>query len=150
MDLPITESDNKHVLVTKWPLIYPMPDQNTYQQKLIVDHLVKDLVPMFGVPEKLLSDRGTNLLSFLYNERHQFLARKSTQRPIILGRMVCMLSNRTLKLKKHVESWGRQLSRPWHGARAIPSVRGYLHGFTPQDGTIQVHLNRVTTVEPLL
>ena len=67
MDLPKTELGNKHVLVfqdfpSKWPMVFPIPDQKTTRD---VDILVNQIVPLFGVPEGLLSDRGTNLLSFL-------------------------------------------------------------------------------------
>ena len=67
MDLPVTESGNKHVLVfqdflTKWPMVYPIPNQQTVH---IVRLFAEQVVPMFGVPEALLSDRGTNLLSHL-------------------------------------------------------------------------------------
>ena len=67
MDLPITSQGNKHVLVfqdfwTKWPMVYPIPDQKSQR---IAEILVQDVIPFFGVPESLLSDRGTNLLSHL-------------------------------------------------------------------------------------
>ena len=67
MDLPLTESGNKHVLVfqdflTKWPMVYPIPNQQTVH---IVQLFAEQVVPMFGVPQALLSDRGTNLLSHL-------------------------------------------------------------------------------------
>ena len=39
-----------------------MPDQKAHR---IVKHLVEDVIPFFGVPEALLSDRRTNLLSHL-------------------------------------------------------------------------------------
>ena len=70
MDLLKTKDGNKHVLVlqdflTKWPMVYPMPDQKTVR---IVKILVEELIPMFGVPEALLCDRGTNLLSFLMKD----------------------------------------------------------------------------------
>ena len=46
MDLPKTERGNKHVLVfqdflTKWPMVYPVPDQKT---KRIVQILVEELI----------------------------------------------------------------------------------------------------------
>ena len=58
MDLPVTESGNKHVLVfqdflSKWPLVFLIPDQKSWG---IVDILVKEIVPTFGVPEGLLSE----------------------------------------------------------------------------------------------
>ena len=67
MDLPITKSGNKHVVVfqdflTKWPLVYPVRDQKVIT---IAKLLVEEVIPTFGVPEALLSDRGTNLLSHL-------------------------------------------------------------------------------------
>ena len=66
MDLPATQQGNKHVVVfqyfTKWPLVYPVPDQKA---TTLVQLLTKEVIPFFGVPEALLSDRGTNLLSNL-------------------------------------------------------------------------------------
>ena len=48
--------------LTKLPLVYVMPDQHTERSVKI---LVEEIVLNFGVPESLLSDRGTNLLSHL-------------------------------------------------------------------------------------
>ena len=70
VDLPKTIDGNCHVLVfqdylTKWPLVYPIPDQKAVR---IVKLLVEEVIPFFGVPEALLSDRGTNLLSHLMKD----------------------------------------------------------------------------------
>ena len=70
MDLPKTEAGNKHVVVfqdflSKWPLVFPVPDQKAIRLARL---LVEEEVPMFGVPEALLSDRGTNLLSHLMED----------------------------------------------------------------------------------
>ena len=67
MDLPCTERGNKHVFVfqdmfTKWPMVFAVPDQRA---ELITRLLCEEIVPMFGIPEALLSGRGTNLLSHL-------------------------------------------------------------------------------------
>jgi hypothetical protein len=67
MDLPPTERGNRHVVVvqdlfTKWPIAFAVPDQKT---KTITRLLAGEVVPCFGVPEALLSDRGDNLLSHL-------------------------------------------------------------------------------------
>lgn len=67
MDLPCTEQGNKHVIVfqdmfSNWPLVFPIPDQRAER---VARLLCEEVVPMFGVPEALLSDRGTNLLSHL-------------------------------------------------------------------------------------
>ncbi len=70
MDLPKTLEGNCHVLVfqdylTKWPLVYAIPDQKSIR---IARALVEEVVPFFGVPEALLSDRGANLLSHLMKD----------------------------------------------------------------------------------
>ena len=62
MELPVTANGNRYVVVfqdffTKWPMVYPVPDQKA---KRIAELLVKEVVPVFGVPEALLSDRGAN------------------------------------------------------------------------------------------
>ena len=64
MDLPKTEQGNQHVIVfqdlfTKFPMVFPAPDQKAIH---IVRLLTEEIVPLFGVPEALLSD---NLLSHL-------------------------------------------------------------------------------------
>ena len=66
MELPKPDKRNRYVLVfqhflTKWPVAFPMPDQKSLH---IVEFLVNEVIPLFGVPESLLSDRGANLLSF--------------------------------------------------------------------------------------
>ena len=65
--MPKTDDGNCYILVfqdflTKWPLAYAMPDQKSER---IARILVQEVIPLFGVPEALLSDRGTNLLSHL-------------------------------------------------------------------------------------
>ena len=49
-------------LYTKWPFIYAVPDQKALR---IARLLAEEVIPNFGVPESLLSDRGTNFLSNL-------------------------------------------------------------------------------------
>ena len=58
MDLPKTESGNKHVVVfqdflSKWPLVFPVPDQKALR---LAQLLVQEVIPFFGVPEALLSN----------------------------------------------------------------------------------------------
>ena len=67
MDLPLTDQGNRHVVViqdlfTKWPLAFAVPDQKTTRIARLV---TEEVIPLFGVPECLLSDRGTNLISNL-------------------------------------------------------------------------------------
>ena len=70
MDLPCTERGNKHVvfqyMLTKWPMVFPVPDQKTERLARL---LCEEVVPMFEVPEALLSDGGVaNLLSHLMQD----------------------------------------------------------------------------------
>lgn len=58
LELPKTDKGNYYVLVFQdflmiWPFTFPMPHQKTDPE----------VIPVFGVPESLLSDRGGNLLS---------------------------------------------------------------------------------------
>ena len=60
MELPVTTRGNKHVVIfqdlfTKWLMVYPTSDQKAER---IARLLVEEIVPFFGVPEALLSDRG--------------------------------------------------------------------------------------------
>ena len=64
MDLPVTEQGNKHIVAfkdyfIKWPMVFAVPDQKT---KRIMELLKKEVIPFCGVPEAVLTDRGTNLL----------------------------------------------------------------------------------------
>ena len=111
MELPVTQQGKRYVILfqdflTKWPLIYPAPDQKSIR---IAKPLAKKVVPTFGVPEALLSDRGTNLLSHLM---HQLLSitklNTTTYHPA--GNDMVERLNRTLKatLRKHAAKFGMQ------------------------------------------
>jgi len=70
MELPVTSKGNKYViafqdLFTKWPMMYPAPDQKTERISWLV---VEEIVPCFGVPEAILYVRGNNFLSFLMKD----------------------------------------------------------------------------------
>ena len=117
MDLPLTDQGNKHVVViqdlfTKWPLAFAIPDQKTTRIARLV---AEEVIPLFGVPECLLSDRGTNLLSNLMMELCKILGIKKlnttayhTQCDGAVERF-----NRTLKtiLRKHAAKFGCQWDR---------------------------------------
>lgn len=121
MDLPKRERGNKHVLVlqdflTKWPMVYPMPDQKS---KRIVQILVEEFIPLFGVPETLLSDRGTNLLSYLMKDICSLLGieklNTTAYHPQCNG--LTERFNRTLKtmLRKQAATYGLQWDKYLHG-----------------------------------
>lgn len=134
MDLPLTNSGNKHVLVfqdyfTKWPLVYPIPDQKTQR---IVDILVHDLVPVFGTPESLLSDRGTNLLSHLMTEVCKALGINKLNTTAYHPQCDGLVErfNRTLKamLRKHAFKYGKEWDRYLYGVL-------WAYRNTPHDST---------------
>ena len=65
MDLPLTKAGNRYVVIfrdflTKFPLVFAVPDLKAIR---LTKLLAEEVIPLFGVPEALLSDRGTNLLS---------------------------------------------------------------------------------------
>ena len=69
MELPITSKGNRYVIVfqdlfTKLPMVFPTPDQKAVH----IPQLLVEIIPTFEVPEAILSDKGTNLLSFLIKE----------------------------------------------------------------------------------
>ena len=70
MELPLTIHGNKYVVVfvdylTKWVEAFPVADQTS---ETIAALLVDEIICRHGVPETLLSDRGTNLLSNLMKD----------------------------------------------------------------------------------
>ena len=111
MDLPVTEKGNRHVVViqdlfTKWPMVFPVPDQRATR---IAKLIAEEVVPLFGVPESLLSDRGTNLLSKLVLDLCQLLGIYTTaNHPQCDGAVEWF--NRTLKtmLRKQAAHFGHQ------------------------------------------
>ena len=117
MELPVTQQGNRYVIVfqhflTKWPLVYPAPVQKSIR---IAKLLTEEVVPMFGVPESLLSDRGTNLQSHLMKEVCELLGvtklNTTAYHPACNG-MVERL-NRTLKvtLRTHAAKFGTQCDK---------------------------------------
>ena len=70
MELPLTVHGNRYVIIfldylTKWVEAYAAPDQTS---ETIATLLVNEVVCRHGVPEVLISDRRSNLLSALMRE----------------------------------------------------------------------------------
>ena len=121
MDLSVTELGNCHVVVfqdflTKWPLVFPVPDQKAVR---LVKLLTEEVIPLFGVPKALLSDRGTNLMSHLMLDICKKLGiRKlntTAYHPECDG--MIELFNRTLKtaIRKHASTYGPKWDRYLYG-----------------------------------
>eukprot|EP00731_Ephydatia_muelleri_P007839 Em0004g177a len=117
MELPVTEKGNRYVIVfqdflTKWLLVFPAPDQKAIR---IARLLAEEVLPLFGCPESLLSDRGTNLLALVMQDVCQLLGttklNTTAYHPQCDGMVERM--NRTLKsmLRKHVAKFGSQWDR---------------------------------------
>lgn len=114
MELPTTTKGNKYVVVfqdlfTKWPLVFAAPDQKATR---IAKLLAEEVVPMFGCPECLLSDRGTNLLATVMQDVCKLMGitklNTTAYHPQCDGLVERM--NRTLKamLRKHTAKFGKQ------------------------------------------
>ena len=121
MELPVTTRGNKYVVVfqdlfTKWPMVYPTSNQKA---ETIARLIVEEIVPFFGVPEALLSDRGTNLLSHLMKDICKLLGIKklntTAHHPECDGAVERF--NRTLKtmLRKQAARHGAQWDQYIHG-----------------------------------
>ena len=114
MELPKTDKGNKYAVVfmdlfTKWPFVYATPDQKSLRiAKLLVD----EIVPFCGVPEALLTDRGTNLLSHLMLDLCEMLGTKKLNTTAYHPQCDGMVErfNRTLKsmIRKHVAKFGER------------------------------------------
>ena len=70
MEFPKTSKGNQYVVVfqdflSKWPFVLATKDQKA---TTLARLLVEEVVPIIGVPEALLSDCGTNLLSRLMTD----------------------------------------------------------------------------------
>ena len=130
MELPRTQIGNKYVLVlqdylTKWPLAYPLPDQKTLT---IARILVDEVIPFFGVPEAVLTDRGTNLLSHLMKDLCELLGITKLNTTAYHPECDGMVErfNRTLRamLRKHAvhfgNQWDRYLSNVLWAYRNVP------------------------------
>ena len=121
MELLKTEAGNRYVVVfqdflTKFPLVFTVPDQKTIR---IARLLAEELVPLFGVPEALLSDRGTKLISHLMKDLCKLLRMQklntTAYHPMCNGMVERF--NRTLKtaLRKHAPRFGSQWDRYLYG-----------------------------------
>ena len=114
MELPLTKSGNRYATVlqdflSKWPFVFAAPDQKDGGANRLVHLLTREIVPVFGVPDTLLSDCGTNLLSHIMRDVCKLLGTTKLnttayhpQRDRMVERM-----NRTLKamLRQYTAVW---------------------------------------------
>ena len=97
-------------------MAYPAPDQKAERLARL---LVENIVPFFGVPEALLSDRGTNLLSWLMKDVCRMLGIKKLNTTASHSQCDGAVErfNRTLKtmIRKYVVKFGVQWDQYLHG-----------------------------------
>ena len=119
LQLPLTQRGNKYVVVfmdyfTKWVEAYAVPDQ---QAQTVARLLVENIVCRHGVPQELLSDRGSNFLSDLMLEVCSLLGIKKLntsgyhpQTDGLVEKFNCTLIN---MISKHTDAgtveWDQQL-----------------------------------------
>jgi len=134
MELPQTKRGNKYVVVfqdffSKWPMVFPTPDQKAIR---IAKLLAEEIVPFFGVPEALLSDRGTNLLSHLVLDLCSLLGIQKLNTTAYHPQCDGMTErfNRTLKamLRKRAAQFGSEWDKYLSGAL-------WAYRNTPHDAT---------------
>ena len=73
--VPISQVGNRYILViqdrlSRWLMFCPMTNQSA---ETVVRVFLTKWVCVYGVPKKLISDRGTNFVSELFHELHKFL-----------------------------------------------------------------------------
>ena len=119
LKLPLTYDGNAYAVVfmdyfTKWPEVFAVPDQ---QATTIARLLVEEVVARHGVPEQLLSDRGSNFLSELICEVCKLLGIEKVntsgyhpQTDGMVEKFNGTLTNMLSKcVQKHGRDWDKQL-----------------------------------------
>ena len=147
IDLPVTDSGNRHVVffqdfLTKWLLVFPVPDQKAIR---LVKLLTEEVILLFGVPEADLSDRGTNLMSTLMLKKMGIQKLNTTAyHPECDGMVECF--NRTFKtaLRKHAATYGSQWDKYLSGI--LFAYRNIPHDSTGENH----HIFGLVWLEPLL
>ena len=105
-------------------MVFPVADQKA---STLVKLLVEEVVPLMEVPEALLSDRGTNLLSTLMLDVCEKLGiqKLNTMAYHLQCNDLVERFNRTLKamLRKQAATYGMQWDKELCGHTEIPHSR---------------------------
>ena len=134
MDLPLTQQGNGHVVVfqdylRKWPLVFPVPEQRAQR---LAKLLTEEVVPMFGVPECLLSDRGANLLSHMMLDLYKLLGVKKLNTTSYHPQCNGMVERFNRTLEGHAPEACRPL---WASMGSLPVWCALAYRNTPHETT---------------
>ena len=116
MEMPQTCEGNRYVLVivdylTKWIEAFPMQDQSSeIIAKLFVDHVICH----HGVPNQLLSDRGTNLLSDLILDVCQLTSMRKINTTCYHPQTDGLVENFNKTLRAMLAKHAKQFGMDWY------------------------------------
>ncbi|OMJ13933.1 Pol polyprotein, partial [Smittium culicis] len=151
---PISNSNNRYILTaidhfTKWPIAKAVEN---IQTSTVVNFIITEIVQTFGVPEILITDRGSNFLSDVSIHLYQFLQIRhnptTTYRPQANGQVERL--NRTLKnslakiCQENSKDWDCFL---WKALMAIRSMKNRSTGISPAKMLYGIEMKLPTTWE---
>ena len=115
MEMPQTCEGNRDVLVivdylTKWTEAFPMQDQSS---ETIVRLFVDNVICRHGVPNQLLSDRGTNLLSDLILDICQLTGMKKINTTCYHPQTDGLVENFNKTLRSMIAKHAKQFGMDW-------------------------------------
>lgn len=89
--------------IIKWPLVFAALDQKAIHLARLV---AGELLPLFGVPDAILSKRGVNLLAHVMEDVCQLLGvtklNTTAYHPQCDGMVECLIWSLKSMLRKHV------------------------------------------------
>ena len=136
--LPKTNQGNKYIFIavcnlSKWVEAFHTKDMTA---ETVVEIFMKQIIPRFGIPENLISDRGSNFLSntmkLLYNKLH---INKKTSAPyspqsngLAEAHVKMVKHNLERMVQKEPAEWDEYLNLVLGSLRCIPH---HSHGHSP-------------------
>ncbi|OMH80461.1 Retrovirus-related Pol polyprotein from transposon [Zancudomyces culisetae] len=154
---PISINGNRYLLTamdynTKWPITRAVPNIST---EMVINFLIYDVVAIYGVPKRLISDRGANFISDVAVEFYKFLGidhRPTTAyRPQSNGQVERFnqnLKNVLSKLcYKDRQNWDMYL---WKVLLTIRSTKNRNTGISPAESLYGVKLNTPVYWNPVV
>lgn len=136
--LPTSNAGNKVIMVvtdcfTKWVTAYAMPDHTA---KTVADHLVRDFMCNFGVPEVIHTDRGADFESKLMKEVCDVLGIKKTRTTPYHPQSDGLVERYNRTLIEMLKPYVSKNHRDWDDCLAgvLMAYRSTVHcstGFTP-------------------